>query len=172
MCGLLLLAALPSTALRGELPSATVQSLFFIAKSENKNQVHYAVAVDASCRPVGNHPVYGYWRELKVGPRVVSPLLEHEQRAYGLSEPRFVRQTAEGGQIRVSLRGFPERPLIIDTFRQGSGCAARTQTTIQQQPALLTWIYVDIGFLFSVNYAIVRGIRIADGVAVQEKIHD
>ena len=172
MCGLLLLAALPSTALRGELPSATVQSLFFIAKSENKNQVHYAVAVDASCRPVGNHPVYGYWRELKVGPRVVSPLLEHEQRAYGLSEPRFVRRTAEGGQIRVSLRGFPERPLIIDTFRKGSGCAARTQTTIQQQPALLTWIYVDIGFLFSVNYAIVRGIRIADGVAVQEKIHD
>jgi hypothetical protein len=171
-CGLLLIAAQLPAAPAVVLPSAAVQSLFYIAKSENKNQVHYAVAVDAACRPVGSHPVYPYWRELAVGPRVVSPLLEHEQRAYGLNEPRFVRQTATGGQIRVSLRAFPERPLIIDTFRQGSGCAARTQTTIQGQPALLRWIYVDIGFLFSVNYAIVRGVRIADGVAVQEKIHD
>ena len=170
--GLLLLAARLSAAPPVALPGAPVQSLFFIAKSQNKNQVHYAVVVDAACRPVGSHPVYGYWRELEVGPRAVSSLLDHEQRAYGLNEPRFVSRNKTGGQIRISLRGFPERPLIIDTFRQGSGCAARTQTTIQKQPALLTWIYVDIGFLFSVNYAIVRGVRIADGVTVQEKIHD
>jgi hypothetical protein len=171
-CSLLLLAAQPSAVPPVALPSATVQSLFYIAKSENKNQVHYAVVVDAACHPVGSRPVYGYWRELEVGPRVVSSLLEHEQRAYGLNEPRFVRRTTAGGEIRISLRGFPERPLIIEAFRQGSGCAARTQTTIQRQPALLKWIYVNIGFLFSVNYAIVRGVRIADGVAVQEKIHD
>jgi hypothetical protein len=171
--GVMLVATHLAAAAPGvTLPMAPVQSLFFIAKSENKNQVHYAAVVDAACKPVGTHPVYGYWRDIEVGPRAVSPLLDHEQPAYGLGEPRFIHPNANGGQIRVSLRGFPERPLLIDTFRQGSGCAARTQTTIQHQPALLTSIYVDIGFLFSVNYAILRGVRMSDGAAVQEKIHE
>jgi hypothetical protein len=175
LSGILLVATHLAAAAPGiSLPMAPVQSLFFIAKSENKNQVHYAAVVDAACRPVGAHPVYGYWRDLQVGPRAVSQLLDHEQPAYGLSEPRYVRPNSNGsgGQIRVSLRGFPERPLIIDIFRQGTGCAARTQTTIQHAPALLTSIYVDIGFLFSVNYAILRGVRMSDGAAVQEKVHE
>ncbi|MEY4582249.1 MAG: hypothetical protein RL701_6952 [Pseudomonadota bacterium] len=159
-----------------QLPAAEVQSLFFISKSENKNQVHYAVLVDDACRPVGDHPVYGYWRELEVGPQATSKLLDHEQRAYGVGEPRYVRSTDKGGEIRISLRGFPERPLFIETFRQVDGrrsrCAARTHIMIQHQPAILSSIYIDLGFLFSVNYALVRGVRIADGVAVEEKIHD
>jgi hypothetical protein len=169
VCAALLLPAAAPVA----LPVASVQSLFFIAKSENKNQVHYAVVVDAACRPVGEHPVYGYWRDLEIGPRAVSKLLDHEQRAYGLSEPRYVRPLPDGGgQIRVALRGFPERPLVIQTFRQGSGCGARTEVMILGQPAILSSIYIDLGFLFSVNYALIRGVRIADGAAVQEKIHD
>jgi hypothetical protein len=163
-----LAAAAPGVA----LPVASVQSLFFIAKSENRNQVHYAAVVDAACKPVGARPIYGYWRDLEVGPRAVSPLLDHEQPAYGLSEPRYIRPNANGGQIRVSLRGFPERPLIVDIFHQGAGCAARTQVMIHGQPALLTSIYIDLGFLFSVNYAILRGVRMSDGAVVSEKIHD
>jgi Domain of unknown function (DUF4833) len=154
------------------LPVASVQSLFFIAKSENKNQVHYAVVVDAACKPKGDHPVYGYWREREVSPTAVSRLLDHEQRAYGLSEPRYVRQTPTGGQIRIALRGFPERPLIIETFRARGACGARTYVTIRGETALLTSIYVDLGFLFSINYAMLQGVRVADGQRVQEKIHD
>jgi len=33
-----------------------VSSAFFIAKSENRNQVHYGVHVDAACSPVGAEP--------------------------------------------------------------------------------------------------------------------
>ena len=167
--GLLLLLTASVTV---ALPVAPVQSIFFIAKSENKNQVHYAVNVDANCHPIGTHPVYGYWRELELGPRAVSRLLDHEQRAYGLSEPRLVRVTPTGGQIRVALRALPERPLLIDTFHQGKSCAARTQVSIAGQSALLESIYVDLGFLFSVNYILVRGVRVADGAAVSEKIHE
>jgi hypothetical protein len=165
-------AAGAATPVPTTLPVASVQSIFFIAKNENKNQVHYALVVDAACRPVGTHPVYGYWRDFEKGPKAVSPMLEHEQPAYGLGEPRYVRATPTGGQVRINLRGFPERPLIIDSFRQGSNCVTRTTTTILKQAALLTSIYVDIGFLFSVNYAILRGVRVADGAVVQEKIHD
>jgi hypothetical protein len=159
-------------ALAARVPSAAVGSVFHIEKSENKNQVHYAVQVDAHCRPVGPKPVYGYWRDLEVGPRAVSPLLSHEQPAYGLTDPRSVRSDGEGGEIRIGLRGFPDRALTITTFREGDKCRARTLTLIHKQSAALSSIYVKLGFLFSVDYVIVRGVRVADGVAVEEKVDD
>lgn len=140
--------------------------LFFIAKSENRNQVHYAVQVDQWCRPEGRHPVYGYWREFEIGPTAVSRILDHEQSAYGLNEPR-ITITPQGGQIRVSLRGFPSRPLTIQTFRRQGRCAARTLVMINKQPADLQSIYLDIGFL-AVNSATIRGQR--DDNPVQERI--
>lgn len=171
------LAAAPSTqpntsGASVRLPVAPVGSIFHIEKSENKNQVHYAVQVDEACRPRTAQPVYGYWRDLEQGPKAVSELLEHEQPAYGLRAPRLVQRNDSGGIIRVTLRAFPDRPLSIELFRTTTGCGARTLVTIQGQPAVLSAIYVDIGFLFSVNYALLRGTRVSDGQAVQEKIHD
>lgn len=167
------LAAAPTTQPAGvRLPVAAVGSVFHIEKSENKNQVHYAVQVDEACRPRTAKPVYAYWRELERGPTVVSDLLDHEQPAYGLRAPRLVQRNESGGLIRVSLRAFPERPLSIELFRTTTGCGARALVTIRGQPAVLSSIYVDIGFLFSVNYALLRGVRVSDGQPVQEKIHD
>jgi hypothetical protein len=166
------LAASPSARAPVELPLASVQSIFHIAKSENKNQVHYAVKVDGACKPVGARPIYGYWRELERGPKVTSPLLDHEQRAYGLNEPRSITQLASSTEIRISLRGFPERPLVVQVFRAANRCVARTAVSINGRAALLQSIYIDLGFLFSINYAMVRGVRIQDGQAVQEKLHE
>jgi len=174
------LSAAPSTQPSGsaaeapsvKLPVAPVTSVFHIEKSENKNQVHYAVQVDDACRPVGAQPVYGYWRDLERGPRAVSQLLDHEQPAYGLRAPRQVRRDASGGLVQVSLRAFPDRPLSIELLRTPAGCAARAVVQIAGQSAVLASIYIDIGFLFSVNYALLRGTSMRDGRALQEKIHD
>jgi hypothetical protein len=156
----------------GVLPVSPLDSVFHIEKSENRNQVHYGVKVDPACRPVGPQPVYGYWRDLERGPSATSPLLSHELVAYGLNEPRSIQLNPGGGRIRISLRGFPERPLFIDTLRQSSGCVARAQTSIGGQMAVLQSIYVKIGFLFSVDYAMLRGLRVSDRRQVQEKVHD
>ena len=156
----------------GALPTAPLDSVFHIEKSENRNQVHYGVKVDAACHPIGPQPVYGYWRDLEKGPRATSPILSHEQIAYGLNEPRSIQINPGGGRIRISLRGFPERALFIDTLRQGPACVARAQTSIGGQMAVLQSIYVKIGFLFSVDYAMVRGLRVSDRRQVQEKVHD
>jgi hypothetical protein len=153
-------------------PGSPVRSVFFIAKSENRNQVHYGVMVDEHCRPRGQKPVYGYWRDFEKGPSAMSPLLDREQSAYGLTAPRSVRSSGEGGQVRIGLRGFPDRPLTIETFRTAQGCRARALTTIRNQPAVLRSIYVELGFLFSVDYVLLRGYRVADGRPVQEKIDD
>jgi hypothetical protein len=45
-----------------------VQSIFFIAKSENKNQVHYGIRLDEACSPAGDSPMFAYWRMLERGP--------------------------------------------------------------------------------------------------------
>lgn len=161
----------PRTApTNADLPVASAQSIFHIEKNENQNQVHYTVQTDPACHPVGAKPLYGYWRELTKGPNAVSSLLDREQPAYGLNTPRYVRPTPNGGQISVSLRAFPKRPLIIDVFKRGQACGARAYVLIQKQTAVLTSIYVDVGFFFRVNYALVRGIRTSDGQPVEEKI--
>jgi hypothetical protein len=171
-----LLAADPPTARAPAAARAVagnpVQSVFFISKSENRNQVHYGVRVDARCRPDGARPVYGYWRDFEDGPTATSRLLDHEQSAYGLTAPRWVRPEGYGGQIRIGLRGFPDRPLTIETFRAESGCRARAHTTIARFPAVLRSIYVELGFLFSIDYVLVRGYSAADGRPLQEKVND
>jgi hypothetical protein len=154
------------------LPGNSVRSVFFISKSENRNQVHYGVRVDDHCRPEGEKPMYGYWRDFEVGPTATSALLKHEQSAYGLTDPRWVRPAQEGGQIRIGLRGFPDRPLTVETYRGRDGCRARAYTTIKKSPAVLRSIYVEIGFLFSIDYVLLRGYIAADGRAVEEKVND
>jgi hypothetical protein len=163
------LAAAPRTT---ALSGSSVQSVFFIAKSENRNQVHYAVRVDARCRPEGDRPVYGYWRDFEDGPNVTSRLRDREQRAYGLKRPTFVRRAESGGRIGVALRAVPDRPLTIETFAVQGQCRARALTTISRAPAVLRSIYVELGFLFSIDYILLRGYRVTDGKPVQEKIDD
>ena len=52
------------------LPSASVNSVFHIEKSENRNQVHYAVAVERSPAPRQNDRARLLAR-VERGPRVV-----------------------------------------------------------------------------------------------------
>lgn len=145
--------------------------MFHIAKSENKNQVHYGVKVDEECRPLARTPVYGYWRELEQGPAATSPILKHEQPAYGLTRPRSIQHVTSGGTVEIGLRGFPDRQVRIETFRNGSGCAARAVTKIKGQPAVLQSIYVELGFLFSIKFVVVRGLALSNGQPVEEKVN-
>lgn len=154
------------------LPSRPITTAFHIEKSENRNQVHYTVDVDAQCRPKGKRPVRGYWRELEEGPRVVYKMKDHQQRAYGLNAPTEIALGERGGDIRVTMRALPDRPLRISTFEQDGQCRARAFTPIKGQPAVLDTIYVEIGFLFSIDYLELRGFRVSDGAAVRERIED
>lgn len=39
-----------------------VTSLFTISKSENKNEVVFGIHLDERCIPVGDAPVFAFWR--------------------------------------------------------------------------------------------------------------
>src|SRR5580692_8073537 len=82
-CALVMFGRLTDAAGDSTTPGESAP-LFFVSKSENKNQVSYAVRLDAECRPTGAAPVFAYWRMLERSPVVVEPLLALEEMAYGV----------------------------------------------------------------------------------------
>ena len=153
-----------------QLTAAAVHAIFRIDKSENRNQVYYGARVDEACRPQGTSPVYAYWHMRERGPNVTEHLLEHEQQAYGIEAQQVLTRARHGGSVRVRLNAWPDRPITLELFPAANGCAARALLDIAHKPSVLQSIYIDIGFLFSINYAELKGVRIADRSPVQEKV--
>jgi hypothetical protein len=147
-----------------------VWSVFHIAKSRNRNQVHYGVSLDERCRPQGQAPIYVYWREFEKGPRVVSPLLGREQPAYGLATQGVEKRTENAGRVVTRLRALKERPVTIDTFEEDGRCAARAMTEIGGQPAVLESVFVQFGALWSIRHIVLEGRSLQGDQPVKEII--
>jgi hypothetical protein len=163
--GAFLLAAPLARAAEKEVPTA-----FFISKSENKNQVHYAVKVDDACAPVGNEPVRPYWRMLELGPSATEPMLGHEMPAYGLASQRVTERSGAGGTVQVTLRAYPSRVLTIVLAKAPNGqCTATTHTTIGGHHAQLQSIHLMLRFL-GVDSVILQGTARGTGQPVREVV--
>jgi hypothetical protein len=141
-----------------------IPSALIIAKSSNRNQVHYSVRVDDSCSPNGPEPVAPYWLMLERGPDVTEPLSDGEERVLGLE-----RQVVTPEGIRISVRALPGRTLTIHTWRSSEGqCASAVSATIGGVSARLASVYVKQK-LFGISYVLLTGIG-EDGVVVQERV--
>ncbi|MCK8503149.1 DUF4833 domain-containing protein [Myxococcus fulvus] len=155
------LALIPSLA--AAEPSPQEPSAFFLSRSENRNQVHYAVRLDEACHPVGNKPVRVYWRMLERGESEVEDLLGVEQPAYGLEDAQQVELTPDGGRVRIRLRAFADRPIDLTTTQvQGGGCAVQAWTKFSAGPAQLLHIFVKTSWPLSVDFVRLDGLG-ADG---------
>jgi Domain of unknown function (DUF4833) len=106
----------------GDPAGRDVASVFHVAKSENRNQVHYGIHLDESCAPVGGAPLFAYWRMLERGPAAIEPLLQREVGAYGVAEQRVLERGPDGGKTSVRLRALPARPIVIQSTRRGEAC--------------------------------------------------
>lgn len=145
------------------LATLDISSVMFISKSENKNQVHYGIHLDASCMPSGAAPVYAYWLMLEKGPNVTEPLLSRELRGYGIGA-----QAVHGDDVRITLRGLPGRPITIHVRREPNGtCAANAETTIGGILARVFNVHLFLGFLH-VKAVLISGWNAA-GEVVRER---
>jgi hypothetical protein len=159
-----------SSAASAAAPPSELPSVFFISKSENKNQVHYAVAIDQSCVPAGAAPVRPYWRLLEKGPAFTAPLLAREQGAYGLASQSVERRWESGGRISLVLEALPQRQLTIITGKDAAGaCTASAYTVIENQPARLYAIHVVLTWL-GVDSLIIKGWARSDGHVLRETL--
>jgi hypothetical protein len=147
-----------------------VASVFFVSKSENKNQVHYAVRLDDRCAPAGSAPVTPYWRMLERDATATEPLLSREVPAYGIAEQTVVSRGERGGVVRLVLKALPSRPILVTTFARGDECVATASLAIAGVPATLTDIHAQLRWPFGVAYLQVSGRALSDGRAVSERI--
>lgn len=130
-----------------------LDSTLVIAKSNNKNEVHYAVAVTSDCAPTGNAPVHPYWQMLENGRDATEPLTAREEAAFGIE-----RQEVSGDDVRIVVRGLPARPITLRTFRASSGkCASTASTSVGGVPARLSAVFVKVS-LFGVSYIQLSGV--------------
>jgi hypothetical protein len=143
--------------------------LFTIAKSENRNQVEYAIHVDERCAPVGAEPVFAYWRMLERGPTQTEALLAIEQPAYGVRSQSIMSSTIAGGRVRITLRAMSDRAIEVQTWRaEGGECRASAVTTIAGVPARLFNVYAKLAWPFGVESILVQGWSIDGGAVVRE----
>jgi hypothetical protein len=156
--GVLLVLFVPSLARSEPLHfgSHDVTSLFSISKSENKNEVIYAIHLDAQCAPIGDAPMFAFWRMNEKGPAVIEPLLPREERAYGIGRQRVISRGSGESKVEVTLRALAARPIVVD-IKPGAGhCEAWSTLPIGGETAYLYNVYVKLKE-FGVDYLLLSG---------------
>jgi hypothetical protein len=153
-------------------PPRDVASVFYVAKSENRNQVHYGIRLDTACEPVGAEPVFAYWRMLEHGPGATEPLLAREVSAYGVAEQRVVRRGTGGAQVLLRLRALPTRLITIATASRDGRCEASASTVIGGASASLDSVFAQLRWPFGVAYLELSGRALTGGRALRERVSE
>ncbi len=134
-----------------------VASLFTISKSENKNQVVFAIRLDDQCVPLGSAPVIQYWRMREKSPSGTEPMLSREAAAYGIRSQSILERRPDSGKVQIALNALPDRLIVIETRKQGDRCLAWSTIAIAGKRAFLYDVYAKQAFVFGVDYLLLSG---------------
>jgi hypothetical protein len=116
-----------------------LRPLFFIAKSDSRNEVHYAVAMDAHCRLAAD-PVRAYWLRRGDSAQPPRPLSFLEQTlVYGVRASR-----SQAHRVEFSLAADHTRPIVVETSLEQTGCQLNARVKILGEWAAPRFAYVEI----------------------------
>lgn len=148
-----------------------VPTVFFIAKSNNRDRVDYGTRLDASCHPTASDATFPYWRDLERSPANVHTMGMFARMAYGFSAQRIEHQ-ADGAIVQKLVLKQMNRPIWVTTAKAEDGhCKAIAWTRIAGvDRAELISIYVKLAGALSVDYVDVRGRNRATGELLAERI--
>lgn len=149
-----------------------VQTVFSIRKSDNRDEVQYALQLDERCRPRSREPVFGYWRVFEQGEP--PPLLSFswlDETAYGIVQQQVAAPGPEGvSVVSIMIRAANKRVLeLTPVSNPAGGCRVEVRTTVLGQRALLQGIFVKLALPF-VEYVELRGVAVADGTSLVERV--
>lgn len=121
--------------------ATSLNSIFFITKSDNDNQVHYGVQTNADCSLKTPKPVYPYWK-LESGR--LERLLSIEVPAFGIAS-----QSVSGNEVVMEVNGFKARgiskPIMIRSTRlKSQGCQISAFTKINKEATRLLQVHIDL----------------------------
>ena len=149
-----------------------VPTVFFISKSDDRNRVDYGLRLNDDCLPVGDQPLFPYWRELEnAPPERTHPLKFIEHFAYGVAQQRLLRRTPAGAEIEVKLKPL-DRAITITAERGADGrCRAVARTIIGGVANIeLVSAYVQLLRPMSVEYVEIHGRHPMTGQPVEERL--
>ncbi|MDB4976396.1 MAG: hypothetical protein JWN48_4737 [Myxococcaceae bacterium] len=147
-----------------------VHSAFHVEKSENRNQVHYGIRLDAACRPQGKAPVFAYWMRLKKDVWDEDPLIGAAVRVYGASTDQTVQVAATGGHVDMYVKALKRVPVSIAITKGKDGCIATPTVVLNGERVKLVRAFLQLGrFGITVKYVDVYGTREKDGHTVTQQ---
>jgi hypothetical protein len=147
-----------------------VRSVFHVAKSENGNQVHYALRLSDTCQPLGKQPAFAYWRRARTKGFIEAPLEGMGRFVYGASDDQVVESGPDGTRVRFYVKALERVSIEVHVQKGPSGCTTSTTTTLSGKRIRLSYAFVQLGGLgLRVKYVDVVGYG-ADGVRVTERM--
>jgi hypothetical protein len=149
-----------------------IETLFFIGKSDDRNRVDYGMRLDATCAPVGDDPVFPYWREFERSPPVrTKPMGMFAKVGYGISSQRTLRRTASGAEHAIRLKQVDRLIFISITKGEDGRCSALVRTKIAAvEYAELRSIFVKLTGPLSVAYIDIRGQDLSKRQSIEERL--
>lgn len=147
-----------------------VPTIFYVAKSDDRNRVDYGVHLDASCSPVGAEPLYAYWRRFEPGQPLLGDLNMFDATAYGIARQQVSVRSATGSWIELGLAALPSRRLLVLVQPVGDHCVAAVQTTIRGQEAVLDHVFVQLDGPMRVREVVLRGEVRMTGQPITERL--
>lgn len=165
------LLAAPAHAEEQTFGPHDIATVFFFNKSDDKNRVDYGLRLDANCMPVGDEPLFPYWRELEnAPPERTHPLKFIEYAAYGVADQKILKRPGVA-EISVRLRAL-DRPITVVTEKDESGkCRAVAWAKVNGvEKAQLSSAYIKLSHGWSVAYVEVHGKDPRAGKDLLEKL--
>ncbi len=149
-----------------------VPSVFFIGKSDDRNQVHYGIHLDKNCRPVGASPIFIYWKQIERGPNEVSDLSFLDQTVYGIRSQKVDPGAGtETGRVSFALEAAQRRGITFVAKKEGEQCSARALSRLNGSAARLERIFVKLASFWRVDYLDLVGTEEASGKQIVERAH-
>ena len=148
-----------------------VPTVFYFSKSDDRNRVDYGLKLDTSCAPVGDEPLFPYWREFETQPPGVHThtLKFFEYAGYGVSEQRIKKLDGKI-ELTVKLKALPRDIVITIEKGEGGKCVVTPRAVIGGSPNVqLVSAYIKLKSGWSVEYVEVKG-RTADGRNLAERL--
>jgi hypothetical protein len=149
-----------------------IPSVFFIGKSDDRNQVHYGIHLDKACHPVGTSPIFIYWKQIERGPNEVNDLNFLDRTVYGIRRQTLdVVTGTETGRVSFALEAAQKRAITFVARKDGDQCSVRAMTKLNTTAASLERIFVKLASLWRVEYLDLFGTEEATGKPIVERAH-
>lgn len=165
----LFFAAIPAHADDPRFHANDIRTLFVIAKNIDRNEVQFGIHLDRSCQPVGDEPIYAYWRQFERGADVTEDLTFLDRTVYGIGSQKVLERTPDKSKVLMTIKAAPDRGVAIITKSQDGKCVAQSVALINGQPSDLERVFVHVAGFMSVDWVELRGRRAGEAVVERVK---